>query len=49
MFGTEMGVETEGHLQFVDGLGSDARGENLVQPFETIMITFEPANAFLDG
>ena len=48
VFGAEMRVEAEGHLEFVDGLGGDARRENLVQAFERVMVTLEPADAFLD-
>ena len=43
-----MGVETESHLQFIDGLGRDAGGKDLEQPFEGIMIALQPADAFFD-
>ena len=49
VFGAEMRVEAEAHLEFVDGLGGDARGEDLVQAFEGVMVALEPADAFLDG
>ena len=48
VFGAEMRVEAEGHLEFIDGLGGDARGENLVQALERVMVALEPADAFLD-
>ena len=48
VLGAEMGVEAEAHLEFVDGLGGDARGEDLVQAFEGVMVTLEPADAFFD-
>jgi hypothetical protein len=49
VFGAEMRVEAEAHLEFVDRLGSDACGEDLVQALERVMVTLEPANAFFDG
>ena len=49
MLGAVMGVEAESHLEFVDGFGGDARGEDLVKAFEGEMIAFEAANAFFDG
>ena len=49
VFGAEMGVEAEAHLEFIDGFGGDARGEDLVQALEGVMVTLEPADAFFDG
>ena len=48
VFGAEMRVEAEAHLEFIDRLGGDARGENLVQALERVMVTLEPADAFFD-
>ena len=48
MFGAEMGVEAEAHLELIDGFGGDARGEDLVQAFEGVVVTLEPADTFLD-
>src|SRR5207244_2560379 len=39
----------ESHFQFVNRFGRDARDEDLVEPFEGIVITLQPANTFLDG
>ena len=49
VFGAEVGVQAESHFQFVNRFGRDARDEDLVEPFEGIVITLEPANTFLDG
>ena len=49
VFGAEMGVQAESHLEFVDRFGRDSRSEDLVQALEGIMVTLEPADAFLDG
>ena len=48
VFGAEMRVEAEAHLEFVEGLGGDARGEDLVQPLAGVVVTLEPADAFFD-
>ena len=48
VFGAEMRVEAEAHLEFIERLGGDARGEDLVQALEGVMVTLEPADAFLD-
>src|SRR6266702_3576809 len=48
MFGAKMRVEAEPHFEFVERLGSDARSENLVQPLQGVMVSLQPANAFLD-
>ena len=49
VFGAKMGVEAEGHLEFVNGLGGEARDEDLVQAFEGVMEALEAGDAFLDG
>ena len=49
VLGAEMRMQAEAHLEFLDGLGGDARGEDLVQALERVMVTLEPADAFLDG
>ena len=48
VFGAEMGVEAEAHLELINGFGGDARSEDLVQAFERVMVTLEPADAFFD-
>jgi hypothetical protein len=48
VFGAEMRVEAKTHLEFVERLGGDARGEDLVQAFERVMVTLEPADAFFN-
>ena len=48
VFGAEMRVEAEAHLEFIEGLGGDARGENLVESLERVMVTLEPADTFFD-
>ena len=49
VFSAVMGVETETHFQFVNRLGGEARGENLMQALEGVMIALEPVDTFLDG
>jgi hypothetical protein len=49
MFGAKMRVKTESHLEFVKGFARDARGENLVQTFESVMVALVPADTFFDG
>src|SRR2546430_13997536 len=34
VLGAKMGVQAEAHFQFVNRLSREARGENLVEPFE---------------
>ena len=48
VFGAQMRVQAEAHLEFVDWLGSDARGKDLMQAFAGVMVTLEPADTFLD-
>ena len=48
VLGAKVGVVREGGLEFVDRLGGDPRGEDLVQPFEGVMIAFESGDAGLD-
>src|SRR5258705_11840508 len=38
VFGAEGGMKAEGHFEFVKRFAGDARGENLVKGFETIMV-----------
>ena len=49
MLGAVVRVQGKGHLQLIDRLGSEAREEDFVQPFEGIVITLQPSHAFLDG
>ena len=49
VFGAEMRVQAEAHLEFIERLGGDARGKDLVQPLAGVVVTLEPADAFLDG
>jgi len=49
VFGAEVGVEAEGHFEFVKGFAGDARRENLVQAFESVMVAFVTADAFFYG
>src|SRR5437660_10069994 len=44
-----MGVQAEGHLQFVNRLGSEAAGEDFVQPFEGVMVALQPGDTGFDG
>ena len=48
MFGAQMCMVTETHLQLVNRLRRDARGKDLVQTLERVMIAFEPGDALLD-
>ena len=49
MFGTVMGVETEGHLQFINRFGGDPRCEDLVETLESVMEALETGDALFDG
>src|SRR5437870_4558327 len=49
VFGTKVRVEAEGVLQFEDRLSRNARGENLVQALEGVVIALEARDALLDG
>ena len=49
VLGAEMSVQTETHFQLVDRLGCYTRSENLVQPFESVVVTLEPSHAFFHG
>ena len=40
VFGAEMRMQAETHLQFVERFGSDAGGENLVQSAKSVVIAF---------
>src|SRR6185295_13034883 len=44
----KVGVITEATLQFVNGFGGDAGGEDLVEAFEGPMIPLEACDAFFD-
>jgi len=48
MFGTKVGMETETGFQLVNRLGSNPRGENLVEALERVMIALEAGHALLD-
>ncbi len=48
VLGAKVGVQTEAHLQFVDRLGGDPGGKNVVQPLEGVVIAFEPRDALFD-
>ena len=48
VFGAKISVQTEAHFEFVNWLGGKAGVENLVEPFERVMIAFEPGDAPLD-
>jgi hypothetical protein len=43
-----MGVKAESHLEFVERFASDTRRENLVQSFESVVVTLVSADAFFD-
>jgi hypothetical protein len=47
VFGAVMGVQTESHLKLVHWLGGEAVHENLVQPAQDPVETFEPSHAVL--
>src|SRR5438128_7553799 len=49
MLGTQIRMVREGGLQLVDRLGGDAGGENLEEPFESVVEALEPADALLDA
>ena len=49
MLGTEIRVVAEGHLQFENRFRSEAGDEYLMQPFEEVMMPFQPPNRFIDG
>src|SRR5437879_1836296 len=44
-----MSMMTESHLQLVQRLGRNSGGEDVMQPFERVVIAFEPANTFFHG
>src|SRR5436189_85317 len=48
MLGAQMRVEAEGHLQLINGLSRDAGGENLMQPLERVVITFQSGHTGFD-
>src|SRR5437870_5715567 len=48
MFGAKMGMEAETHLELIQRLSGDVRSEDLVQPFEGVMIALKPAHTFFD-
>jgi len=37
------------YFEFVDGLGGNPRGEDLVQAFERVMVSFEAADTVFDS
>jgi hypothetical protein len=41
-------MAAEAHLEFINRLGGDSGGEDLVQSFEGVMITLETADALHD-
>ena len=49
MFGAVMSMETEGALEFVNRLGSEAGGEDLGETLEDVVIALEAGDALLDG
>ena len=49
VLGAEVRVQAETHFQLVNRLGGDARGEDLVQPFEGIVVALEAAHTFFNG
>ncbi len=48
VFGAKMRVQAESHLEIVNRLSRDARGEDLVQAFESVMIALQARDALLD-
>ena len=49
VLGAEMGVEAEGHFEFVNRLGGEAGGEDVVEAFEGVVMALEAGDALLDG
>ena len=49
MLRAEMRVQREGHFQFVNWFGGQARKEDLVLSFACVMISLQSADAFLHG
>ena len=49
VFGAVVGVEAEGHFQFVDGLGREAFDEDLVEAAERPVVALQAGDAFVDG
>ena len=49
MFCTQIGMVGEAGLQFVDGFGGNAGGQDLVQPLEGVMEPLQPADALFDA
>jgi hypothetical protein len=49
VFGAKMGMEAESHLEFIKRFAGNARGENLVQSLESVMVALVPADTFFDG
>ena len=48
MFCEEVSMMAEGCFQFVDRLGRDACGQDVVQTAEDVMVAFVPCNASRD-
>src|SRR5688572_16871163 len=44
VFSAQVRVQAESHLQFIDWLGRYSRRENLVEPFERVVIALEPGH-----
>ena len=42
MLGAEVGMEAEPHFEFVNRFGRDARGEDLVESFEGVVVSLKP-------
>jgi hypothetical protein len=49
VLGAKVSVKAESHLEFVKRFARDARGENLVQAFERVMVALVTADTFFDG
>src|SRR5687767_10719282 len=49
VLGTEVGVQTEGHLEFVNRLRGDSGGKDLMQTPEGIVVALEARDALLHG